>query len=266
MTAQDVANHLNGLDGGWVHWEETVDTFTAGDPARAVTAIAVGWKAHTWALKRAYELGCDLFVCHEPLYYHLPDVPTDEGLHAEGVLAKERWLAETGMTVLRCHDVWDQVPGIGIPDSWGAALGFSNPLPKSRGYYRAYDVTGSTAGDVARRVAERVKCLGQEAVLFLGDPDKPVTTIVIGTGAITPVYHYDFVRRFNADIVICTDDGFHWCCWGGYATDIGLPVIVVNHCTAEEPGIVSLAAHLRATFAGTPVHHIAQGAQYRLIH
>lgn len=263
MTAQAVADHLRSLDKGWVNWDNTVDNFKIGDPKQTVTGIAVGWKAQFWALKRAHELGCNLFVCHEPLWYDHRDTPTQEGFQFEGVQAKRRWIEEHKIAVLRCHDVWDQVPSIGIPDSWAEVLGFRSPLPDSKGYYRAYEVSGRTATDVARQVARNVKTLGQEAVQLLGDPQAPVTRVVIGTGAITPIYH--FVRQFGADLAICTDDGFNWCCHGGFALDIGVPVIVVNHCTAEEHGMASLAKHVREIFPQVPVHHIQQGALYRLI-
>lgn len=41
--------------------------------------------------------------------------------------------------------------------------------------------------------------------------------------------------------------------------------IDVNHCVAEEPGMVTLADHLRKAFPGTPVTHIPQQCTYRSI-
>ena len=125
MTANDVREHLKSLDGGWVDWDNTVDTFKIGDPDVELTGIAVGWMSYTESLRRAHDLGCNLFVCHEPTFYNHHDTDEKVFLHA-GVRAKRDWLEESGMVVLRCHDLWDQVLDIGIPDSWGQFLGLGD--------------------------------------------------------------------------------------------------------------------------------------------
>ena len=44
-----------------------------------------------------------------------------------------------------------------------------------------------------------------------------------------------------------------------------LPLLVVNHATAEEWGLRSLAAYLQAQFPGVPVRHFPQGCLYRVV-
>ena len=159
MTANDVREHLKSLDGGWVDWDNTVDTFKIGDPGAELTGIAVGWMSYTESLRRAHDLGCNLFVCHEPTFYNHHD--TDENVFQQaGIRAKRSWIEESGMVVLRCHDLWDQVVDIGIPDSWGQFLGLGDAIDGS-GYFRAYDVTGETALSMARKVAGETRRLGQ---------------------------------------------------------------------------------------------------------
>jgi len=117
MKAREIREHLRTLDGGWVDWATTVDTFKVGDPGVEVRAIGVGWMTYTESLKKAVELGCNVFVAHEPLFYsHRED--DDSVYRFEAVKEKRRWLEESGLVVLRCHDLWDKVEGIGIPDSW----------------------------------------------------------------------------------------------------------------------------------------------------
>ena len=36
LTAEGVHEYLNSLDGGWVNWEKTVDTFKSGSPGTKV--------------------------------------------------------------------------------------------------------------------------------------------------------------------------------------------------------------------------------------
>jgi len=73
LTAGDVHNYLKSLDDGWVDWSKSVDTFKAGSPATEVKGIGVAWMSYTHALKKALELGCNLFVTHEPTYFNHRD-------------------------------------------------------------------------------------------------------------------------------------------------------------------------------------------------
>jgi len=261
MNAQQIADHLRTLDTGWMRWDRTVDTFKAGDPEAEVTGIAVGWMSYTWALEKALALGCNLFITHEPTYYdHLDSKQSI--LERDAVQEKKRFIEENGLVILRCHDLWDQMPGIGIPDSWGALLGLGAAVDGS-GYYRVYDVSGRTAREVAEQVAERTKGFGQGAVQLIGPGEKAVSRASIGTGAITPFLQT--LDQYGADLAICTDDGFTYWRDGAFAIDNDLPVIVVHHHVSEEAGMVNLANHLRKAFPGLPVHHIPQRCMYELV-
>lgn len=258
MTAQEVLDHLRSLNGGWVDPEKTVDTFKAGDPNAELTGIAVGWMSYSWALERAAELGCNLFVTHEPTYWDHLDNPSAAAL-ARTAAAKRRWIEEHRMVILRCHDLWDQMPEIGIPDSWGAFLELGTPLVSDR-FYRVYEVSGLTAGEIAARVAERVASYGQRVVQLSGDPAASVSRLALGTGAITPFI--EMIERYEANIVVCSDDGSWTWRDGAYAIDSGIPLIRVNHAVSELPGIRNLAEHLAKAFPSTPVHHIRQQCMY----
>ncbi|MEO2004628.1 MAG: Nif3-like dinuclear metal center hexameric protein [Candidatus Poribacteria bacterium] len=261
MTANDVREHLKTLDGGWVDWDNTVDTIKIGDPNVELTGIAVGWMSYTESLRRAHDLGCNLFVCHEPTFYNHLD--KDQKIFGHpGVQAKKDMLDEMGMVVMRCHDLWDQLLDIGIPDSWGQFLGLGEAIDGS-GYYRAYDVTGETALSLARKVAGQTKRLGQDVVHLLGDGAAPVTRAVIGTGAITPYQH--FIEEYGADVAICSDDGFTYWRDGAMAIDLGVPAIVVNHAVSEIYGLQLLAEHLDGALPDVPVHFIEQKCMFQAV-
>lgn len=261
MKAIQIHSYLMSLGQDWVDPQNTVDGFKAGDPALEVTAIAVSWMSSIWALREAMRLGCNLFITHEPTYFsHHED--DSRFLNMPEVIAKRDWIASTGMAILRCHDVWDQYPREGIPDSWARLLELESPI-SGEGYYRIYDVTGKTALEVARQVARCTAPLGQQAVQLVGPADKAVTRMAIGTGAATPLLH--FLQAYQADLALCTDDGMSYWREAALAIDLDLPLIVVNHAVSEEPGMVSLAKHLRRQFQPLPVHHIPQGCPYSLI-
>lgn len=262
MLAKELQSYLRSLNGGWMDLENTVDTFKSGSPEVEVKGIAVSWMSTRAALARASDLGANVFITHEPTYYNHTDDLQSRLFGLKRVREKREFVRESGMTIIRCHDLWDQYPGIGIPDAWGAALGLGEAIG-GEGYYRVYDVAGRTAGDVARQVAARTAVFGQEAVQLIGDPEQPVTRVAIGTGAITPLLLY--VSDYDVDLAICTDDGFTYWQDAAYAWDAELPTIVVNHATSEEPGMRQLAAHLAERFPEVPVHFVPRGCLYRLV-
>ena len=260
MKAQDVQNYLQSLAGDWQYSDNTVDTFKAGDPSTEVRGIAVGWMSYIWALQRALDLGCNVFITHEPTYYNHWD--NDLAIFRfPGVRAKRQFIEDNDLVIIRCHDLWDQMPDIGIPDSWGISLDWGRPVDGST-YIRIYDTAGLTAGELAQDVARCTAVYGQPGVQLIGSSDKIVRRVSIGTGAITP--YLESVERFAIDLAICTDDGIDYWRDGGFAIDMGIPIIVVNHMVSEEIGVQRLAEELSRRFPAVPVQHINQRCMYRL--
>jgi putative NIF3 family GTP cyclohydrolase 1 type 2 len=261
MKARDLQHYFHSLRGAWDYPSPTVDTFKSGDPDTEVQGIAVGWMSYTWALREAVRLGCNVFVTHEPTYFNHWDTE-ERFFRFAGVTEKRQYIEAQRLVIIRCHDLWDQLPQAGIPDSWGAFLGFEAPVARST-FLRAYAVAGRTAQDIARQVAERTRPLGQQAVQLIGEPTQPVSRVAIGTGAITP--YFEAIEQLQADMMICTDDGMFYWQEGAFAVDIGIPLVVVNHPVSEEAGVISLAQRIRQQFPDVPVHHIPQRCMYRLI-
>jgi putative NIF3 family GTP cyclohydrolase 1 type 2 len=268
LRARDVDRHMRAL-GTWVDWPATVDTFKAGDPDREVRAIAVAWQSQWPALRAAHAAGCDLFVTHEPTFYvHRDD---DPGVYAdERLAAKREWLAASGMVVYRCHDVWDVVPEYGVRDSWARGLGLAGPplAEDRRRYYGLYAVPRTPLRRLASEIAARVQGIGQGTVQLVGDGDRPVERLAIGTGAACHVPRMAALRDPDGrgpEALLVTDDGIRFWADGSWAVDRDLPLLVVNHATAEEWGMRSLAGYLRERFPGVPVHHLPQGCQYETV-
>jgi putative NIF3 family GTP cyclohydrolase 1 type 2 len=261
MKVDEIQAFLRSLNGGWMKPEETVDTFKAGNPQSEVRGIAVGWMSYKWALERAQSLGCNVFITHEPTFYDHRDNQL-ELFAMDRVRQKQKWIEENGIVILRCHDLWDQMPNIGIPDSWGAFLTLGDAID-GEGYFRIYDVSGKTALEVAQHVAGRVALVGQQAVQLVGLADQPVTRVAIGTGAITPFLR--FVSQYNVDLAICSDDGTTYWRDAAFAIDMGISLIIVNHPVTEEAGMINLAKCLQNQFPEIPVHHIGQQCMYRLV-
>jgi putative NIF3 family GTP cyclohydrolase 1 type 2 len=261
MRAIEIQDYLQALAGDWPYPADTVDTFKAGNPQAEVRGIAVGWMSYSWALRRAVELDCNLFVTHEPTYFdHFDRDP--EVFRLPGARAKQRFIADQRLIVLRCHDLWDQMKRTGIADSWGQALGLGDAVAGDA-YNRVYEIEPATARQVAARVAAAVRACGQPAVQLIGPADKTVRRVAIGTGAITPFFKY--LDDYHANLAICTDDGIEYWRDGALAIDLDVPLVVVNHPVSEEAGVQRLAETLRGRFPQTPVHQIPQECMYQLI-
>lgn len=238
----------------WKRPRDTVDTIKSGDENIDVTGIAVGWMSYLWALERAVALGCNVFITHEPTYYHHHD-NDQELFKLKTVQEKQQFIHEHGLVIIRCNDLWDRMERIGIPDAWCEHLGFDQ-LVIAGDFIRIYQIETQTAHELARHVAAKTQCFGQPAVQLLGPADRLVSRVSIGTGAITP--YLEIVRQHGIDLAICTDDGIRYWRDGAYAIDMGIPIIVVNHPVSEEAGVYQLAKHIRLNFPETPVHYIPQ--------
>lgn len=261
MKAEDLQLYLQSLKGNWEYPMDTVDTFKSGDPIAEVRGIAVGWMSYTWALKQAITLGCNVFVTHEPTYYNHYDNDPDIFRFPQAQ-QKRAFIEDNNLIIIRCHDLWDQLPEIGIPDSWGKLLELGSPIAGNE-HIRIYDGGGHTVLEIAQRVARHTERYGQPGVQLIGQEDRMVHRVGIGTGAITP--YFTFIEAFDVDLAICTDDGVHYWRDGGFAIDSGIPIVIAHHHVSEEIGVESLAAKLRSAFPEVPVYHVPQRCMYRLI-
>ncbi|MHB1294737.1 MAG: Nif3-like dinuclear metal center hexameric protein [Anaerolineae bacterium] len=260
MQAQHLHDHLMRV-APWVDWQGgTCDGFKYGSPAMDVRGIAVAWQALQGSLEEAHTEGCNLFITHEPTFYsHMDD---DEALRGSPpAVHKMAFLDRTGMAVYRCHDAWDVFPRLGVVDAWSAFLGLGEPVATAR-YYNVHAVAPCTAWQIARQVSERVADLQEQGIQFMGRKSQIVSRIAVGTGAITDVRR---MVELGADLVIASDDGTTLWRDAAWMADAGLPLITVNHMTAEIPGLHGLAEYLRGQFPGVPVTFVGPTCQYEIL-
>jgi len=258
LKALDIDRHMRRI-GTWVDWSNTCDTFKAGDPDTVVAAAAVSWMSTLSALRQAHERGCNLFITHEPTFYaHMDDDPVFDG--DDCTRRKRAFLARTGMVVYRCHDVWDRQPGDGIIHRWAQCLGLTAPPTATSTYLRVIPIEPTTAGQFARDMAERTRPFGQPAALLVGDPQQRVSSVGIGTGAITSAREY---HAMGADLGIVTEP--IWWRDARWAQDSGMPLIVLDHTVSEEPGMLGQTDYLRRTFPGLRVEYLPTHCPFQLV-
>lgn len=259
LTARAVHEHLRSV-GTWVDWEgRTCDGFKYGDPDTLLTGIAVGWQSLQAALEEAHKKGCNLFITHEPTFYSHMD---DDAVLKESAPARRKraFLDRTGMVVYRCHDVWDVFPKLGIVDAWSEFLELGQPIATDK-YYNLHQLPSTTVWELAQRIAFRVRPLGQQCVHLIGHKSQMVSRLAVGTGAITNVRR---MVELGADVVLATDDGLSVWRDGAWMADMELPVLIVNHMTAEIPGLRKLAEYLAQQFPGVKVEFVGPTCAYEI--
>lgn len=273
LIAKDVQDYLRSL----IEVEEpSVDRIIIGDPNTEVTKIGTAWTPYWKTLKEANARGVNTLVVHEPTfythwdldrkdlgadYYSSPSPAREE--YFEQRDKKKAWIEDHNMVIIRCHDVLDKIPDWGIPYSFGKALGFKNEdIIRSKKFYNVYGIEKKPAIEVARYIASHVKKLSQPGVAFYGDANYMVSSVGLGTGAISNPMNY---AELEADLHIAIDDSIRTWTQTPYAEDTGRPLVVLNHGTSEEPGAKALGRHLRDTFQDYEVIHFEQGCTYKWI-
>jgi putative NIF3 family GTP cyclohydrolase 1 type 2 len=252
MNTNDIREYLLAR-APWVDPSRTVDTVKAGDPAREVHTVGVGWISSIENLHRAHELGCDLFITHEPTFWE-HQAPEQRLRAVEPGLTKQRFLDETGMVVLRVHDIWDNWPQAGIRDSWAAGLGLTEFLAEDETRWHAvYAIKETTLREFARYVAGRVQVLGEDSVQVIGDPKKLVSRPALGVGCGGP--DTDMVALGADVLIVCYDGASYWQTRQRFS-ELGVGVITVEHGTSEMWGLENLARYLGETFEELEVHYL----------
>ncbi len=252
MKAQDIINHLHEL-GTWVNWRKTRDIVLAGDPDIEVEKIATCWMMTNKVIQQAITAKVNFIICHETPYYEASTEPYQ--IYYQSANRKRKLLAQHNICVFRCHDVLDRLPEVGIPDSWGQAIGLPFKDRPVNSFYKYAEFEPTSVTEIAKKVAKAVTACGQDAVQVFGDPQRLITSLAIGTGAITNI---DDFLKLPVEAVVFSEDGCKSYQDIQYCLDNNIAAIRVNHSACEVPGMRALADYLQKTF-NIPSQHLAEG-------
>ena len=258
MRAIEINLFLNSLIGDLP--ENTVDRVIYGDPDREVSGISVCWMPYIDTIKEAKRLGTNVMVVHEPTFYTHWDLQGKTN-YSDAVSVKKKNIDENQITIIRCHDVWDAMPQIGIPFIWGKFLGLGEPYKVGK-YLLVYKIAHQKAIEFAKRIVRVTSVLGQEAIGFYGDQNRIISKVGIGTGCICDPWD---LYKMGADIVISVDDIMRSWEVGEWCNDTGFPVIVVNHAVSEIPAMSSLSDLLVNKFPKLKIINIPQQSSYMTV-
>jgi len=262
MKANEILSHFIGL-ADWVDPKNTVDKIIVGDPEKEARSILVTWISSFSAVKAAVNSGADLLITHEPTFWRHTNELHDVNETEIGRI-KKKYIDESNLVILRCHDVWDRMPEIGIPWSWAKFLGFtSRPSAiATEGFIHKYDVNPVTVEKLAKMIASKTASLGEPYVQVSGDCSKIISSVGIGTGCGCDPY---IMEGIGCGVSVVCDDGTSYWREIQRASDSGHPVIRVSHGTSEEPGMISLAEYIQRTFPDIKCKHHPHTCEYQLI-
>lgn len=258
MRAIEISSYLNSLIDDLP--DNTVDRVIYGDPDREVSGISVCWMPYIKTINESKRLGANVMVVHEPTFYTHRDLQGNTPF-LNAVETKKKTIDENQITIIRCHDVWDAMPKLGIPFMWAKFLGLGKPY-KTKKFLQVYKIAEQTAEKFAKNICRRTSVLGQETIGLYGYQNRVVSKVGIGTGCICDPWE---LYKMGADIVIVADDIMRSWEVGEWCNDTGFPAIVVNHAVSELPAMASLSALLAERFPETDVYNIPQKSSYMTI-
>ncbi len=262
MKAKEIREHFVS-QAPWVDLEKTVDRVIIGDPDKEVRRVLVTWISSFEAVRRAVAGGFDMLMTHEPTFYvHANELPQADASPVG--CQKRRSLEQSGLVVLRNHDVWDRMPRIGVPWAWARFLGITSaPVATGYdGYQHRYDIAPVSLEVFARGMAEKTAAIGEPAVQVIGEPAKVVSKIGVGTGCACRI---EVFQQMGCDVAIVCDDGTTY--WRDLqrAADEGFPVIRVNHGTSEEPAMRTLTQYINDSLPDVTAEHLPHGSCFTLV-
>ncbi len=262
MTARQVAEQI-GAHIGAPERSTTVDGFLAGDPDLPVRGVAVTVMATLEVLREAARRGLDLVITHEALYFDHHGT-SEATLAAEGdpvLAAKQAFVAEHGLCVLRAHDAWHDREPDGVLTGAARALGWLDAARPAD--IEVFDVPPTTLGDLAVHVA---RSLGARAARYVGDPAAAVRTVAVQPGFQGFEWNRRMLARPDVDALVI-GEGHEWET-GEHAADAAAAglcagVVVVGHAPSEEAGMAEYARWLADLLPDVPVEHIVAEDHYR---
>lgn len=241
MKVKDVMQLLEA-EGTWVRRNfKTRDHLLHGSEETTVHTIGVCWVATMQAIQEAVKQQVNLIITHENPFYQCSTQMHTAAF--EAAQKKRRLLEQHGISVYRCHDVWDCIQTYGVADQWAKLLGYTFAERRQESYYQAADIPETSLENLAKHTCAVLQNDHEEGVYVFGDAASRIKRIAIGTGAATDLYE---MLDFHPDAVIVCDDGITNYDAAQYAVDHSIGMVVVNHAAVERTGLKAMVPWMKA--------------------
>ena len=149
------------------------DEYKSGFEEEKCTGIVSALVPTMEVLKKAVELGCNLLVVHEPIYYQTPDFPDWKGDFENSVQKeKEAYIREHRLTVWRDHDHMHthQPDSIfaGVIKYLGWESYFNTEISGMMPFFYVFDIPECTVSELGEELKEKI---GMNGVRIVGNQD-----------------------------------------------------------------------------------------------
>jgi putative NIF3 family GTP cyclohydrolase 1 type 2 len=243
----------------------TVDTLKSGNPNMEVKGIAITFMATQEVIQQAIDLGANLLITHEGLFYsHIDNLEILESNHV--YMEKRRLINESGIAIYRFHDYFHRYQPDGIMVGLIEALGWESYVEKIQPTSTTVKIQPTPVREIAEYVKEK---LGIEFVRTVGDLSGICTRIGLlagyrGGGTLSiPLF-----EKENLDLII-SGEGPEWetpefvrdAVYQGKQKAL----MVLGHAESEVPGMKYLAEKIQATFSTIPVHYISERPLFQVV-
>jgi len=236
--------------------------FVHGDPQLRVNGIACMWNMHSRSLQRAIDLGANMLIVHERIWYpHQESDWYDGPKSPDQVVAninRRKILDENNLVIYRSHSNWDALPVDGVPDQAVAALGIEGlKVIGEQKYFKVHEIPESMT---LEQLGARAKAaLELPWVRLFGDPLQSISrfSFLIGGFGENQWHMPQVAGEMGAQAVIIGEMGeFEVLA----AQECGMGVIETLHSASEIPAIKRQAQMMAERFPDLPVHYVDSGA------
>ncbi len=274
MLISEIINKLSAFHPA-VDEVHTCDTVKCGDPSRECSGIVVTCFASVEVIRKTIELGANLIITHEPLFWNHED-KTDWLAASEVFSEKKRLLDSHGIVVWRDHDHIHGGPPCNNPEFIdGIFYGIMQELGWTE-YKLDYPnkplLFALPETDALSLGLELKEKLGLNGIRIVGDKNAKVSKVFLCE------HLRDADREVNSKIIkteledidaIIPLEIVDWtlCAFVRDCCSLGKSKVVYNigHFNFEEPGMKFMCKYLPRLVGNTPVHYVPSGDSFDFI-
>lgn len=253
-----VSDVIDFLTAQGIKREQTVDRLEFGSLDMEVKGVATTFLATQRVVERATELGVNLIISHEGIFFSHWD--KGEEFKSDPVYSEKRRVIEKSkVAIFRYHDyIHDHMPDV-IMVGLLNQLNWDGLEVKRERIASVVEIDAATLQQVIAHIKER---LNIQYVRYMGDLAMPCRRIGIlvgyrGQGDLT----IDLIRRESLDLVIY-GEGPEWETPEYIRDSIQQgrqrALVVLGHAESESPGMKYLAQYIQDRFPSIPVHFIPE--------
>lgn len=251
-TPNDVVNLIKqNVTCDWA--TQTVDIFKAGNPDTQLKGIATCMFADMATLKKAVELGCNLIITHEPVFYNHLD---ETGAYADDPVFNEKlkYIKGNNLVIFRFHDHIHMTKPDGISVGLIRKLGLNQY--SDNGSLTFFNLPEQSVEKYAKSLK---KTFDMASIRVVGNPEMKFTKLAFMAGAPGGQRYIKMLGNPDVEVVLAGEaPEWETYLYANDAAEMGKnkAVIFLGHIKSEEAGMEYCAEWLKTFISGVPIHFI----------